>query len=404
MSEAGAVVAIETKKDKTKKRKREHGNGSSVGTGERGKGSIYKFGRIWWIQYYDATGRQRRESSHSKTYKVAEKLLLRRLAEKEAGTLPSHQAHNLTYENLRDAYYSEYQMLGRKSLRFSKEGKPRLDKVVRLDDFFKEHRVSQITTDRIREFILKLQRDELANQTINHSLAALRHMLRVAKRDGKVREIPYIPMLKPAPPRKGLLSHKKYPELLKSLPDYLQPVLALAYHTGMRRAEISNLKWSDVNFIERVIRLNAGETKNDSAREIPITDELKALLENQFVKRDPRCPFVCFRLDPRRNVLPIGDFRKVWKNRCAKLGIGDLRLHDLRRTFITDAEDAGAPRHEIMKITGHKTESVYRRYAIDRRERQRAAMNEIVAFRAKANGANPGQIEEETESEDSVTN
>jgi len=55
---------------------------------ERGTGRIWQIGRVWWVQFYDATGRQRRESSHSKTYKVAEKLLQRRLGEKEAGLLP----------------------------------------------------------------------------------------------------------------------------------------------------------------------------------------------------------------------------------------------------------------------------------------------------------------------------
>ena len=41
---------------------------------------------------------------------------------------------------------------------------------------------------------------------------------------------------------------------------------------------------------------------------------------------------------------------------------------DLRRTFVTGAEHSGAPRHEVMAITGHKTESVYTRYAIGNRE------------------------------------
>ncbi len=376
---------------------------------ERGMGRIWKIGfkeeptdpaeltvwkkRIWWIQYYDASGRQRRESSGSTTKKVAEKRLTRRLTEKESGTLPTHQARGLAYEDLRDAYYAEYQMFSRKSLRFDKSGERYTSPVVRLDGFFSGYRVSQITTDAIREFILKLQGDELANQTVNHSLNALKKMFNVAKREAKVRDVPYFPMLKATPPRKGLLAHEKYPELLKSLPDYLRPVLALAYHTGMRRGEVVNLKWPGVDFIERVVRLNADETKNGSAREIPLSEELRVLLENQFVKRDPRCPFVCFRTELGKT-LPIGDFRKVWKSRCDKLGIGGLRLHDLRRTFITDAENAGAPRHEVMGMTGHKTESAYKRYAIGGSQGRRTVMDQISTRRAELNGAKSGQIAE----------
>lgn len=59
-----------------------------------------------------------------------------------------------------------------------------------------------------------------------------------------------------------------------------------------------------------------------------------------------------------------------------------LIFHDLRRSFITDAEHAGAPRHEVMKISGHKTESVYKRYAIENRKQRRAALATIEQFRA----------------------
>jgi integrase len=102
-------------------------------------------------------------------------------------------------------------------------------------------------------------------------------------------------MLKEPKPRDGLLAHEKYSEFLNSLRDYLKPVLAIGYHTGMRKSDVTHLKWSDVDLVERVIRLRARETKNDEPREIPISDGLYAVLCEQFRKRDPRFPFVCFR-------------------------------------------------------------------------------------------------------------
>ena len=50
-------------------------------------------------------------------------------------------------------------------------------------------------------------------------------------------------------------------------------------------------------------------------------------------------------------------------SRCAKLGLAGLYYHDLHRTFITDAEYAGTPRHEVMKIAGHLTECELRNIA-----------------------------------------
>ncbi len=70
-----------------------------------------------------------------------------------------------------------------------------------------------------------------------------------------------------------------------------------------------------------------------------------------------------------------------------------LTFHDLRRSFITDVEHAGATRHEVMAMSGHKTESVYKRYAVGNREQRREALAQIEDYRAKKFGDNSGTIE-----------
>jgi integrase len=143
------------------------------------------------------------------------------------------------------------------------------------------------------DFTKKLQAEGKADSTINRSLAALRRMFHLAKQSKKIRELPHFPMLTEPPARRGVLKHDKYPELLAALPDYLRPVLALGYHTWMRVGEIQRLKWEQVDFLSRIIRLNAGETKNDEAQEIPINDDLYAMLEQCHLKRRSGNPFVC---------------------------------------------------------------------------------------------------------------
>ena len=58
------------------------------------------------------------------------------------------------------------------------------------------------------------------------------------------------------------------------------------------------------------------------------------------------------------------EFRKAWTSATRKAGLPGLLVHDLRRSAVRNMEARGVPRSVAMKLTGHKTESVYRRYAI----------------------------------------
>ena len=60
----------------------------------------------------------------------------------------------------------------------------------------------------------------------------------------------------------------------------------------------------------------------------------------------------------------IQDPRKAWNAACVAAGHPGLLIHDLRRSAVRNMEQAGVPRSVAMKLTGHKTENVYRRYAI----------------------------------------
>jgi integrase len=65
-----------------------------------------------------------------------------------------------------------------------------------------------------------------------------------------------------------------------------------------------------------------------------------------------------------RNGRQIKSFRKAWANACEAAGVPGRIPHDLRRTAVRNLERAGVSRNVAMQLTGHKTESVYRRYAI----------------------------------------
>jgi integrase len=154
---------------------------------------------------------------------------------------------------------------------------------------------------------------------------------------------------------------------------------------GWRSGEIRKPTWDKVDLKQGVIRLDPGETKNEEARMIYLNDELMKEMKALHSKRRLGCPYI-FHLAGRA----IGEFRKSWKTACIDAGIcevlkneqgnpvvikdkrGNERevkiptkiFHDFRRTAIRNMIRSGIPERVAMKISGHKTRSVFDRYNI----------------------------------------
>jgi integrase len=114
--------------------------------------------------------------------------------------------------------------------------------------------------------------------------------------------------------------------------------------------------------------LEPGTTKKDEGRTFPFSAsaELEDLLAKQrraisSVERETnRLVSSVF----HRRGTRIRSFHTAWRNACARAGYPGRLVHDLRRTAVREMERAGVPRSVAMKLTGHRTESIYRRYAI----------------------------------------
>jgi len=81
--------------------------------------------------------------------------------------------------------------------------------------------------DSMGKFIAGEQKWGLAAATINHSVSALRRMFNLAKKQGKLREVPYFPMVKESAPRQGFFERKQYDDQFAALQDYLRLPFAI---------------------------------------------------------------------------------------------------------------------------------------------------------------------------------
>lgn len=323
-------------------------------TGER------KRSAIWWIQY-SFRGQVKRESSHSPHRVEAVKLLRRRHGEMGKGRLIGPDAEKTTFGDLSAMLRTDYEVQGRRSLNRV------MDAVNNLKEFFGESRALDITADRITSYISTRQAAGAANATINRELSALKRMFRLGERAGKVVQRPYIEMLTEDNVRTGFFEPDQFRSVLAKLSEDLKPVAVVAYITGWRiHSEILTRRWSHVDFNAGWLRLEPGETKNGEGRMFPLTPELRSALERQRERTEALqkameqiIPWIFHRAGK-----PIRSFRRAWLTACKAAGLPGRIPHDFRRTAVRNLERAGVPRSAAMKMTGHLTESVYRRYAI----------------------------------------
>jgi integrase len=253
-----------------------------------------------------------------------------------------------------------------------------------------------VTTAGLREFIAARREAKISNAEINRELAVLRRAFNLAIQSERLLTKPFFPMLKERNTRKGFLERDQIDRICAALEatetaddgrktaGELANVIRFAYATGWRTAsEVLPLEWRHVDWAGRSVRLDPGTTKNGEGRSFPFTTDIEKVLKEQLaiheaLKKAGRVvPFV-FHRDGER----IKYFRAAWENACKEAGCPNALVHDMRRSAVRTFERAGVPRSAAMSMVGHKTESIYRRYAIVDEAMQREAAARLDAWMA----------------------
>ena len=323
---------------------------------KRGSGGLYHqgSGTIWWIRY-SFRGVEHRESSGSESEVVARRLLNARIREtgRRGGKFLGAAEERLRFEDLAELLRVDYQTNEHRSLR-------RVDGALKhLRAYFGLDRAIDISTDRIKAYIVQRREDEAANATINRELAALKRAFKIAVDAERLSRAPHIAMLEERNARQGFLEHAEFVALREALPDRLRDPVSFLYLSGWRVSEMQALEWRDVDLPGNVVRLRPKLSKNKDGRVLPLSGELAEVIERAHAVRRLDCPFV-FHNEGK----PIVDFRGAWDTARTAAGLGHLLVHDLRRTAVRNLVRAAVPERVAMSITGHKTRAVFDRYNI----------------------------------------
>jgi integrase len=161
---------------------------------------------------------------------------------------------------------------------------------------------------------------------------------------------------KEPPGRVRYLTNDEIEKLLKCCAKHLKPIVMVALNTGMRKGEILNLKWSDIDMVNRMIKIAV--SKNNELRYVPINDTLYSLLiDLQNGKKKDGKVFVW------KNGKPILRINNGFYNAMKRASIKDFRFHDLRHTFASHLAMNGVDIRVIQQLLGHKTISMTMRYS-----------------------------------------
>lgn len=135
-------------------------------------------------------------------------------------------------------------------------------------------------------------------------------------------------------------------------------------------------------------------TKNNDGRVLPfyVFPELADLLRQQWdliqaLQRETGqvIPYVFH----HRRGKPIRHYWRSWKTATQAAGVPHLIPHDLRRTCVRNLERSGVSRSVAVQLTGHKTEAVYRRYAITNEADLAEGLGKLATLYAKEGTRTP---------------
>lgn len=325
---------------------------------------VYPSGKKSFILSYRQNGRKRLLSLGKYgvyTVDEARELAIDKLAEINRGEDPveekRRQSKAQTFAELCEVYLDRYAKAHKKSW---KEDERRINN--HLLPVWRHHLVTSLSRHDIATLHNKIGSDR--PYEANRTLALLSKMFDLAIEWGILEETQANPASRvkkfKEEKRDRYVKSDEMPRLLEAVQReknvYARYAILMYLLTGMRKSELLGVKWKDVDFERKEIRL--ADTKAGRVHYVPLSSSAEKILKE--MPRTLKNPYV---FAGSKEGSALVNIRKPWLRIREEAGLGDVRLHDLRRTVGSWLAQSGHSLHLIGKVLNHSNESTTKIYA-----------------------------------------
>jgi integrase len=307
----------------------------------------------WWyrIQF---EGKVWTASTETADKKLAERIYLeKRRQVVECRNFPSQSGKYVKLSEMARHYMEKHAKVNKRSW------KDDAAHIQRFLTFFGDRPLNQVTPQRIEEYKAS-RKNYVKDATINRELACLKSIFSKAvlwgyAGDNPVKKVKFFrEELKPV----KVLTSEERRRLLDCCPAWLRPIVVAALKTGMRKGEIRNLRWADVDLTNNNIHVR--RTKSGKMRIVPIHPELYEVLKELRPRRNSEYVFI----GERGQKLEEGSqLRTSFEAAVRKAELGTFTFHDLRHNFASELVMKGADLRTVQEYLGHSTLMMVQRYS-----------------------------------------
>jgi len=311
--------------------------------------SLYRRGTTYWVSFRDSTGRRVRRSlgtsDKAQAQELSDKLRADLWRVNKLGEKPRRTWQEAIVRYVRETSHKASHSGDVLNLRW-------------LDKHLRHYMLEDITRDVVDKVTEARIADGVSNATVNRTMAVLRAVLRRAVKQWEwLTRYPAVRMLPEPKGRVRWLTYEEEARLMEQLPEHLREVVSFALATGLRRRNITHLKWAEVDLERRVAWVHADEAKARKAIGVPLNADAVLVLRRQQGKH----PVFVFSYKGQAPVAGVNG--TAWKKALKRSGLVGVCFHTLRHTWASRHAQAGTPFGALQELGGWSSSAIVRRYA-----------------------------------------